>query len=248
MRHTTSFFSLFAWLLAAPCLAQTTDTASAPQAVFKRLQDAMGSDPLDFQTTIVSRDEYLGTVRGKAHFVIRRPNAFRIEGSLGRASYILVSDGQTMTIYNPHEQKFAELPAPASPDEGLSLLAGLASAQSRILDLVEVIQEVASGSERTRVTLAGTNTIGGRQCDHFNIVGTTAMRVARWEVWLEQKETPIPCKFMVTSSDGVSRDIETNEFSSKLNPVFSSDEFKFTAPAGSEKVDSVGALGLRPAY
>ena len=248
MRHTTSFFSLFAWLLAAPCLAQTTDTASAPQAIFERLQDAIGSDALDFQTTIASRDEYLGMVRGTAHFAIKRPNAFRIEGSLGHASYTLVSDGQTMTIYNPLEQRFAELPAPASPDEGLSLLVGLASAQSRILDLVGIIREVAAGSERIQVTPAGTSTIGGRQCDHFNIVETTATRSARWEVWLEHQQTPVPCKFIVTSSDGVTKDIETAEFSSKSNPVFSSEDFKFTAPAGSQKVDSVGALGLRTAY
>jgi hypothetical protein len=248
MRHATSFFSLFTWMLAAPCLAQTTDTASAPQAVFERLQDAIGSDALDFQTIIASRDEYLGMVRGTAHFAIKPPNAFRIEGSLGRASYTLVSDGQKMTIYNPHEQRFVELPAPASPNEGLSLLVGLASAQSRILDLIEVIREVASGSERTQVAAAGTSTIGGRQCDHFNIVDTTATRSARWEIWLEHTQPPVPCKFIVTSSDGVSTDVETVEFSSKLNPVFSSEDFKFTAPAGSKKVDSVSALGLRPAY
>ncbi len=248
MRHATSFFSLFAWVLAAPCLAQTNDAASAPQAVFERLQEAIGNDALDFQTTIASRDEYLGMVRGTAHFAIKRPNAFRIEGSLGRASYTLVSDGQKMTIYNPLERRFAELPAPASPDQGLSLLVGLASAQSRLLDLVEVVREVAAGSERIEVTPAGTSTIGGRQCDHFSIVETTATRSARWEIWLEQQQTPAPCKFVVTSSDGVTNDVETDEFTPKLNPVFSAEEFKFTAPAGSQKVDSVGALGLRPAY
>jgi outer membrane lipoprotein-sorting protein len=251
MQYPTLFFSMFAWVLAAPCVAQPGDSGRSPQTAFARLHDFVGSNELDFQTTIVSRDEYIGAAQGKAYFMIKPPNVFRIEGSLGRASYTLVSDGQTMTIYNPLEQRFVELPAPESPGEGLSLLVGLASAQARILDLVVVIREAASGSETIEVTPAGTSTIGGRQCDHFKIVETTATPVARsmrWEVWLEQKEPPVPCKFIVTSSDGMTTDVEVNEFSWKLHPVFSPEVFKFAAPAGSKRVDRVSELGLRPAF
>ena len=248
MRYATSFVLILTRVVFAPCLAHAGDNDGTPQATFERLQDFAGSDVLDFQTTVASRDEYLGTVRGTAHFVIRRPNAFRIEGSLGRASYTLVSDGQTMTIYNPSEQRYTELPAPASPGEGLSLLVGLASAQSRILDFVEVVREAASRSERTEVTNAGTSTIGSRQCDHFNVVETSDTRVARWEIWLEQKDAPVPCKFTVTNSDGVSTDVQTDEFSWKLHPVLSSEDFKFIPPAGSKKVRNVSELGLRPAF
>jgi outer membrane lipoprotein-sorting protein len=96
--RATLFSPLFAWVLAMPCLAQSSE----PQAVFKRLQDYAGSNALDFQTTFDARSETVGTVRGSVHFLIQRPNFFRIEGTAGHTTFVLVSDGQTMTIYNPN--------------------------------------------------------------------------------------------------------------------------------------------------
>jgi hypothetical protein len=55
-------------------------------------------------------------------------------------------------------------------------------------------------------------------------------------------------QFILTSSDGVTKNVETDELSSKLHRVFSSEEFKFIAPPGSQKVDSVRALRLRHAF
>jgi len=68
----------------------------------------------------------------------------------------------------------------------------------------------------------------------------------KWEVWLESKEVPLPCKFVVSGSTGLTRDVQINEFSWKINPTLTADMFKFDAPKGSSKVDSVGALGLHP--
>jgi outer membrane lipoprotein-sorting protein len=247
MRYMSPLYLLVACLLGTPCLAQTTATGSEPQAIFKRLQDFVASNSLDFQTTFNARDVALGTVRGSAHFLIQRPNLFRIEASRGHTTYILVSDGQTMTIYNPQEQKFTQLRAPATPADGLSLLTGLASVQTQILRLVGLIRDVADGTKGTQVTAAGSSTIGDRLCDRFSIVESRYTSAEeRWDVWLEHKDVPLPCKFVV--SDGVTYDVQTNEFNWKLNPVLSPEMFKFNPPTGSKKVESFGALNLQPPH
>jgi outer membrane lipoprotein-sorting protein len=246
MRYVSPLYLLVACLLGTPCLAQMTGTGSEPQAIFKRLQDFVASNSLDFRTTFNASDETLGTRRGSAHFLIQRPNLFRIESSIGRAAWILVSDGQTMTIYNPHVQKFVEYPAPATPVEGLSLLTGVASVQSQILRLIAVIRDVADGTKGTQVTAAGSSTIGDRQCDRFSIVESRYRSEERWDVWLEHKDVPLPCKFVV--SDGQIYDVQTNEFSWKLNPVLSPEMFKFTPPTGSKEVKGVGELDLQPPH
>jgi outer membrane lipoprotein-sorting protein len=244
MRYVSPIYLFVACLLGTPCLAQMTGTGSEPQAIFKRLQDFVASNSHDFRTTFNASDETLGTRRGSAHFLIQRPNLFRIESSIGRAAYILVSDGQTMTIYNPHVQKFVEYPAPATPVEGLSLLTGVASVQAQILRLIAVIRDVADGTKGIQVTAAGSSTIGDRQCDRFSIVESRSTSQERWDVWLERKDVPLPCKFVL--SNGQTYDVQTNEFSWKLNPVLSPEMFKFTPPTGSKKVKNVGGLDLHP--
>lgn len=149
-----------------------------------------------------------------------------------------------MTIYNPQEQKFGEVLAPATPAEGLNLLAGLTAVQSQIIGLVDVIRDVAAGN--MQATAAGASTVGDRQCDRFTVVQSDDMSSDKWDVWLEQQDVPLPCKFVVNSSGGLTRDVQTNGFSWKLNPALSSEAFKFVPPDGSKMVQEVSALGLQP--
>jgi outer membrane lipoprotein-sorting protein len=100
MRYLSHLHLVLLLILATPCLAETPPSRSTiePQAVFKRLQDFVGSSVLDFKTTVDARSGTLGTTRGSVHYVIKRPNLFRIEVSVGGNNYALVSDGQVMTL------------------------------------------------------------------------------------------------------------------------------------------------------
>ena len=127
------------------------------------------------------------------------------------------------------------------------MLTGLASIESQVLKLVGVLDDVAKGAKGVTVTGAGTEAIGGRQCDRFKIVeNSDGWYPEKWEVWLEKKEVPLPCKFVVSSSSGLTRDVQTNEFTWVPNPTVTAETFKFVAPKGSSRVESVGALGLQP--
>ncbi len=107
--------------LAQPKVSSTTvaNASDGSQAVFKRLTGFIGANSLDFQTSFVGVSS-TRPLRGTVHFLIKRPNFFRIESKLGRDSYSLVSDGKVMTVYNKREQRFTEVPAPeiAEPRNG----------------------------------------------------------------------------------------------------------------------------------
>src|SRR5262249_8026498 len=154
---------------------------------------------------------------GSVHFQIKRPNLFRIEGTAGREKYVLVSDGKSMIIYNAGEGRYTEVPAPASAADGLGLLVGLASTQSQLLQLVAVISDVSSGDADTKVTSGGADQVGGRQCKRFSVVrNTDSWWPENWEVWLEDNDLPLLCKFKVTTTDSLSRDVQTNQFVWKI--------------------------------
>jgi hypothetical protein len=205
----------------------------------------IGGKTADFQTSFSSRSN-TRAVKGSVHFLIQQPNLFRIDATTGKVAYTLVSDGQVMTIYSPASKKYVELQAPESAGRGLGLIAGLSSVQSQLLRLVYVVEEVAKGSDRFKVTTAGADKIGDQECDRYAIEEKTDERYSeRWDVWLQKSDVPLPCKFSVVSSDGSADDVQTNSFAWKT-PDVSSNTFKFVPPADSAKVESVSALGFSP--
>jgi outer membrane lipoprotein-sorting protein len=256
MSRALLFCSVFTAILATPCFAQVetpapssqqTASSGEPAAVFSRLRDYLVSNPLDFQTTFTARSDTLGTLQGTLHFLVQRPNLFRIESSSGHGSYVVISDGKVMTIYKPRDQKYAQVPAPSTPREGLGLVTGLMAMESQTLVLLGVIEDVAEGGNGVQVTVGDTETISGRQCEGFTIVETTEVVTTKWRVWLEKSDVPLVCKFVTGSTESLADAMQTNEFNWKQNPSFPLDAFVFTPPKGSEKVD-VGGLGLEPYY
>jgi outer membrane lipoprotein-sorting protein len=235
-------YPVIACMFAMTCLAQdqpqpptSLGATSAPRgigATFRLLRDHLRGGPLDFQTSFTAESDLHGTMQGKSHFLIQQPNRFRIETASGDDTYVAISDGRVMTIYNPRERKFSEWPAPVSTRQGLNLAQGLMSRESQVLRFITVLEAAAAGG--LTIDAVGTEAVGGRQCDRFTIV---ASKEEVWKVWLGPNEVPLPCKFETAN--------QTTEFSWNQNPGFPPDTFVFVPPNGSEKVN-VNDLGLRP--
>jgi outer membrane lipoprotein-sorting protein len=174
------FCSVFTAILATTCFAQVETPAPSSDGFVRRtgsglqsIADYLVSNPLDFQTTFTARSDTLGTLQETLHFLVQRPNLFRIESSSGHGSYVVISDGKVMTIYKPRDQKYAQVPAPSTPREGLGLVTGLMAMESQTLVLLGVIEDVAEGGNGLQVTVGDTETNSGRQCEGFTIVETT---------------------------------------------------------------------------
>ena len=85
--------------------------------------------------------------RGSSHFLIRQPNLVRIETDSGDRSYLTISDGKVMTIYNPRQRKFAQMTAPDSPAAVYGMLTGEMGAESQVLRFLGVVDDVVAGAD-----------------------------------------------------------------------------------------------------
>src|SRR6185503_19546573 len=172
MLYRMLLYPLMALMFASTCLAQAqteppklapSDPApsgsSEPGAIFKRLRDYVKSSPLDFETSFDARMLGDELYRGSSHFLIWQPNLVRIETNSGNRSYLTVSDGKVMTIYNPRQRKSAQMTAPDSPAAVYGMLTGEMGVEAQVLRFLRVVDDVVAGADSAKPVAAGSSTI-----------------------------------------------------------------------------------------
>jgi hypothetical protein len=251
MLYRLLFYPVVAWMLASNCFAQaqTEPPKNAPEnsgggvssegrRIFERLNNYIKGNPLDFETSFDARAEGDELYRGSVHFLLRQPNQLRAEASFGGASYLVISDGTVLTIYNPQQRKYSQSQAPNSLAAAFGFFTGEIGADAQMLNFLSVVNEAVAGSSDFKLTAGGSDTIGGHQCDKFTVTGKLGDNW--WDAWLEKSDPPLPCKLVYHNVDGPT---QTNGFRWKPTPALSQETFVFSPPAGSTKVD-VGDLNL----
>ena len=219
----------------------TTEAENASRAQFIQLSEYLREDALDFTTSYVSQNRSLGTSRGSAHFVIGRANLLRVEITAPNFSYLLVSDGDVLTICNQIISKYTQVLAPRRPLGALMLFTGLAAFEAQVLQFLGVISDVASGRLGIQVSNDSPGTVAEKQCNHFEIGYSSKVFRDKWEAWLARGGVPLPCKSQITSADDWL--IQTNTYVWNPSPTLAPGAFALTPPKGSQKVD-LGGLGL----
>ena len=175
----------------------------------------------------------------------RRPNLLRVEITAPNFSYLLISDGDVLTIYNQIINNYTQVLAPRRPLGALMLFTGLTAFEAQVLRFLGVISDVASGRLGIQVSNDSPGTVAGKQCDHFVIGYSSKVFTDKWEAWLERGGVPLPCKSQINSADDWL--IQTNAYFWNPSPTLAPGAFVFTPPKGSQKVD-LGGLGLAPPH
>ncbi|MBY0558712.1 DUF2092 domain-containing protein [Hyphomicrobium sp.] len=197
---------------------------------------------MDFKTSFHTSSNVLNIQsEGSAHFLVRKPNQFRIEVSTHNASYEYVSDGTVLTIYNIAQKSYAQVAARANVQGNMSLIAGLMGFQARIFDFFAALDQASDGLSSVQITPKGAGTVGGRECDRFIV---TSM-VEKWDVSLEMPAPHLPCKLVSGDVDDPSATLQVNEFTWEKAPSLTADTFVFSPPPGSKKTD-VGSVLASP--
>lgn len=137
----------------------------------------------------------LGQSHGAANFFIGRPNLLRVKLSGSDFSYLIVSDGKVLTIYDGKKRKYTRHGAPEKPIQAANLFTGLAVFESQVLRFFGVVDDLANGNLSAKINLSGTERIG-YQCDRYIIEYTAGTISDEWEVWLQQKNIPLPCRLL----------------------------------------------------
>ena len=252
MLYRLFLYPVAIWVFASACFAedQTEPSKNAPppnsaaavpdevRSTFARLQNYIQNKPLDFDSSFEARADGDELYRGSIHFLLSQPNLLRAQASYGQASYLIVSDGTVMTIYNPAQKKFSQSAAPSSLAQAFGYFSGEIGVDSQVLNFLSVVEDAAAGSDDFKLSAGGSETIGGHQCDKFTVTGKLGDNW--WEAWLEKGDVPLLCRVVYHNVDGPT---QVNEFSWKPTPTLSKDTFVFTPPAGSTKVD-IGDLNL----
>ncbi|SFV34326.1 DUF2092 domain-containing protein [Hyphomicrobium facile] len=242
------------FLIVSPAGAQTAteavkdvpsapgDASSLPPALKELRAYIDAQQTMDFKTAFHTSSNVLNIEsQGSAHFLVRKPNQFRIEVSAQNASYEYVSDGTVLTILNIPQKTYAQVAARATVQGNMSLIAGLMGFQARIFDFFAALDQASDGLASIQITAKGAGTVGGRECDRFIM---TSM-VEKWDVSLEMPAPHLPCKLVSGDVDDPSATSQVNEFTWEKAPNITPDTFVFSPPPGSKKTD-VGSVLAAP--
>ena len=165
---------------------------------------------------------------------IQRPNKLRAERTGDLVDQVFIYDGKSLTLYNPQEKVFAQVPAPDT-------LEGMLEFARTKLDIVapasDLLYKDAYDILMDGVTdgfVVGKAVIEGVRCDHL------AFRAPHvdLQVWVQQGAQPLPRKLVITTRDLPNApQFAVTITKWNLKPSFGAQTFAFKPPAGAKKVD-----------
>ncbi len=165
---------------------------------------------------------------------VQRPNKMRSERTGDVVEQLLVYDGQSLTLFNPVEKTYATVGAPGTLEgmldfarETLNIVAPAGDVLYK--DAYAILMDsVISGM------VVGKSVIEGVRCDQLAFRGP----VTDLQVWIQEGAQPLLRKVVITTRDM----FNAPQFSATvtkwdLQPRFDDQTFRFSAPAGTKKVD-----------
>ena len=165
---------------------------------------------------------------------VQRPNKLRAERTGDLVEQVFVYDGKSLTLHNPQDKVYAQVPAPDT-------LEGMLDFARTKLDIVapasDLLYRNAYDILMDGVTdgfVVGKAVIEGVRCDHL------AFRAPHvdLQVWVQEGAQPLPRKFVITTRDLPNApQFAVTVTRWNLKPEFGAQTFAFKPPAGAKKLD-----------
>lgn len=165
---------------------------------------------------------------------ISRPNKLHAHRKGDLANQEFFYDGKTLTLYNPRENLYATVAAPATLDETLDF------ARER-LDIIAPAAELLYKNAADRMLkesssgfVVGPSVVAGVKTTHLAFRGAEV----DWQIWIEDGGKPLPRKFLL-SSKKVSGEPQFTVLIRNWDvaPKLTDREFNFTPAKGAKKID-----------
>ena len=173
---------------------------------------------------------------GVSKVTVERPNKLRaiFDGDeRSRRSYF---DGETLTMYSVNKQIYAQNKVPGTIDNAIDFVHDTFGFSVPLADLVYadpyaiLIENVDEGH------FVGKHKIDGIVCNHLAF----QQELIDWQIWVEDSDTPLVRKFLITyKTEEGSPEYEAKISNWEINPSVSDADFKFTPPAGVEKIEFI---------
>lgn len=228
---------------AAPVSADTPDVEPKADALLQRMSSdlaALKTFSVDTQnsTEVVTKEgEKIAMIAGST-VSAERPNKLRTDRAGALADITFYYDGHKVTIWGKRAKLYATTSAPPTLDQTIDFVRDKLDIDAPAADLLgsnpyqALMEDVVSGR------YIADEPIGGRMCHHLAYRG----HETDWQIWIADGPQALPCRFEITSKNvsGQPEYIATMT-NWQINPQLPDNEFTFTPPPGSARIDFLGA-------
>ena len=190
----------------------------------------------------VSKDEVLESgqkvmVDGTSELIVQTPDRFHFSTKIDEEHRDLqiFYDSKNFTIYGNTNKLYATVPAPATIRELLDLAQERYDIDLPFRDLFLWGTERADETAIKSAIYIGPTKINDVPCDHYAFRNEDV----DWQLWVQQGETPLPRKLVITTKQEEGLPQFVSNMSWKLSPKFNKKVFTFVPPKDAHKIDFV---------
>lgn len=182
-----------------------------------------------------------------ASLLVERPSHFRVTRQGQFADVLMTYDGARLTVLGKTLNAYLQKDVTGSIDDAIREIERGTGLIMPGADLLLSDSYTALTSEVTSSGYYGTAYIGGVEVHHL---GFRTPRVD-WQIWVKAGNEPLPVKYVITTKWLTGAPQFSVQLSNwNLKPVIAADQFKFVAPAGAARletlpVDETGELGVK---
>jgi hypothetical protein len=165
---------------------------------------------------------------------VQRPNKLRAERTGDLVQQLFVYDGNTLTLFNPKDKAYAQVPAPDTLEAMLDFARTTLDIVAPAGDLLDKNAYDILMDGVTDGFVVGKAVIEGMRCDHL------AFRAPHvdWQIWVQEGAQPLPRRLVITTRDLPNApQFAVTMTKWNLKPSFDAQTFKFRPAAGATKVD-----------
>ena len=169
---------------------------------------------------------------------VKRPDRLRANAEGDLANQQFYFDGKSVTLFNRDKNVYATLEAPGTIEEALDYAQNAFDLSAPLADLIYpdayslLTQDVHSGH------YVGLHLVRGIQCHHLVFIQDDI----DWQIWIENSQTPLPRKMVITSKWLAGAPQFTALMSYwKTSAQLPEDLFVFTPPVTAQKIEILPA-------
>lgn len=219
--------------------AQTAEIDPAASKLLQQMTDYLGNLPAFSVHTQNTLEHVLDNGQRidedlSVSMTLSRPDKLRAERLGGLINQQFYYDGKALAIINKNENVYATESAPGTIEEmldyareSLGLILPASDLAYRNVHAI-MMQDIVSA------TVVGKAVINDKICNHLAFTRPDV----DFQVWIEQGDRPLPCKYVVTDKSTPELVSTTSVLSNwKVEPTISSDSFNFVPGKELMKVD-----------
>jgi hypothetical protein len=165
--------------------------------------------------------------------LVSRPNKLRTERHGHLIDQIFYYDGETLTLYNPHDKVWAQEEAPGTIEEMFQFVYDALGIGTPISDLVHRDPFPLLMQGVTEAVVIGKEVIRGIRCDHLLF----SRPDVDFQIWVADSGPPVPVKYVVTDTATPELLTVSAVISNwDLAPAISDDSFTFMPPEDAREI------------